>query len=498
MDELENRWNKLRLSEEEEVVLDLPFGEAEDVQRKGERSLIGRICLDRVVGKEIVSHSMGKIWRISQRAEFQEVAKNTFVLTFATHADKDRILEGRPWLFDNGLFALRQYDSTVQPSQITFESEVFWVQFHNLALGQMTRDYGLLIGQSVGRVIEVDTAEDGVGWGKFLRVKLEVSLHKPIARGRFVNSYGRKLWVQFQYEKLPRICFKCGCLSHVDVACQQEGSGVEIEGETAMQFGAWLRAEHGFKRRSLVASSYDSAGGKQAHTAAAHREEGSMGSTDAGERLPVPEENLAQNMEEGGSYDNSEIRGSNSNFHDKIDTVKNSIVRVQTSEEQQESRKLVATSTELQDPTEPAGEDFQINPVTEKGGIGGVVGWDGPVGHSGMLVGPGYENEASMHSLEQNVTLLATCTHSALRQPAVPTTEAAELSISAKGTHKWKRRARSKGQSASCLDNLSGQKRLVDENDEVLAKLVVSKKGKGDAYLLKVLAEAGSQPRQLL
>ncbi|XP_042974687.1 uncharacterized protein LOC122306320 [Carya illinoinensis] len=203
MDELEHRWNNLRLSEEEEVVLDFPFGEAEDVQRKGQRNLIGRICLERVVGKEIVSNAMGKIWKISKRAKFQEVAKNTFVLTFTTHADKDRILEGRPWLFDNGLFALRPDDSTIQPSQIMFESEAFWVQIHNLSLGQMTRDYGLLIGALVGRVLEVDTAEDGIGWGKFLRVKLEVSLHKPIARGRFVNSYGKKLWVQFQYEKLP-------------------------------------------------------------------------------------------------------------------------------------------------------------------------------------------------------------------------------------------------------------------------------------------------------
>ncbi|KAF5458959.1 hypothetical protein F2P56_022951 [Juglans regia] len=168
---------------------------------------------------------MTKIWRISKRAVFQEVEKNVFVVTFETHADKNRILEGMPWLFDNVLFPLRPYDGRLQPTQIKFESEIFWLQMHDLPLGKMTKECGEQIGASVGKVLEVDAMDDGVGWGRFIRVKINMPLFKPIARGRFIHSTGGKLWVPFQYEKLPKICFRCGWLVHDVAGCSKSGPG---------------------------------------------------------------------------------------------------------------------------------------------------------------------------------------------------------------------------------------------------------------------------------
>lgn len=169
-----------------------------------------------------------------------------FVLTFATHVDKDRILDGRLWLFDNALYALRSYDGIMQPSKIPFVSEVFWMQIHNLPLGQMRRDFGVFIGETVGTILDVDTKEDGVGWGKYLKVKIELPLHKPIACGCFMNSFGTKLWVDFKNEKLPKLCFKCGWLLHVASGYQNENVYMSREGGDVMQYGAWLRAKIGF------------------------------------------------------------------------------------------------------------------------------------------------------------------------------------------------------------------------------------------------------------
>jgi hypothetical protein len=39
------------------------------------------------------------------------------------------------------------------------------------------------IGSSVGQVEIVDTDEQGVGWGKFLRVRIVMRLKKPFPRG---------------------------------------------------------------------------------------------------------------------------------------------------------------------------------------------------------------------------------------------------------------------------------------------------------------------------
>lgn len=73
----------------------------------------------------------------------------------------------------------------------------------------MTEEWGNQIVNSVGKVLEVDVGNDGVGWGKFLRVKVEIPLCKALARSRFINVQGQKTWMDFRYEKLPKICFMC-------------------------------------------------------------------------------------------------------------------------------------------------------------------------------------------------------------------------------------------------------------------------------------------------
>ncbi|XP_042942844.1 uncharacterized protein At4g02000-like [Carya illinoinensis] len=222
MEGIEEKWKQFNLTEEEDVTLDSPNGEREDVQQKGDRSLIGKVCTERGVGRDVIAKTMARIWRISKRAIFQEVERNVFVITFATHADKQRIMEGRPWLFDNALILLAHYDGALQPGAIKFNYETFWMQVHNLPLGYMTEEWGMQIGNSVGRTLEVDVENDGIGWGKCLRVRVEIPLCKAIARGRFIRVKGQKEWVHFRYEKLPKICFLCGWLVHGEGGCTGE------------------------------------------------------------------------------------------------------------------------------------------------------------------------------------------------------------------------------------------------------------------------------------
>lgn len=40
-----------------------------------------------------------------------------------------------------------------------------------------------LIGGLIGKVVDVEVEEDNMGWGTFLKVKIEIPLDKTIARG---------------------------------------------------------------------------------------------------------------------------------------------------------------------------------------------------------------------------------------------------------------------------------------------------------------------------
>ncbi|XP_042972906.1 uncharacterized protein LOC122304702 [Carya illinoinensis] len=259
---LEEQWKKFRLTEEEEEIVEVSWKGDEEIDRKGERSLIGKVCSDRSVSKTLISNTMAKIWRISKRATFLEVEKNTFIITFETHADMYRILDGKPWTFDSALFLLSRYEGKKRPGNFVFDKETFWMQIHNLPLGCMSLDWGTQIGKSVGKVIEVDVEEDGIGWGRSLRVKVELPLYKAIPRGRFINTDQSKQWVHFRYENLPKICFRCGWILHKEMGCQAQYGEEEGDAGTEAQFGSWLRAENVYRRYMF---SYNANNGRKEH-----------------------------------------------------------------------------------------------------------------------------------------------------------------------------------------------------------------------------------------
>lgn len=146
------------------------------------------------------------------------------MITFATQTDKWRVWEGKPWLFDNCLIVLNLYDGFIQPAEMSFAIERFWVQLHDLA--GMNEECGKEIDRAIGRVVDVDTNEDGYGWGQYLRVCVEVDLLKVLERGRMISIKGKSCWIPFKYEKLPRIYFDRGRISHFGSRSPKRDEGV--------------------------------------------------------------------------------------------------------------------------------------------------------------------------------------------------------------------------------------------------------------------------------
>ena len=46
---------------------------------------------------------------------------------------------------------------------------------------------------------------------KFMRIRVDIQLDKPLRRGgRMASVEGEKCWVSFRYERLLTFCFQCG------------------------------------------------------------------------------------------------------------------------------------------------------------------------------------------------------------------------------------------------------------------------------------------------
>lgn len=70
MEELKERWQHLHLMEEEEDAINFDEDIGEELLYKRECSLVGKVCMDRSVSKEVMENTMKKIWRISRLAKF--------------------------------------------------------------------------------------------------------------------------------------------------------------------------------------------------------------------------------------------------------------------------------------------------------------------------------------------------------------------------------------------------------------------------------------------
>jgi hypothetical protein len=103
--------------------------------------------------------------------------------------------------------------------ELDFEKVAFWVRMYNLPLACMSKAMGIRIGASMGQVEEVDVGKDGIGWGEYLQVRIMLNLSKPLFRGRGLRIKDRSILIAFQYERIPRFCFKCGTLRHGSRGC---------------------------------------------------------------------------------------------------------------------------------------------------------------------------------------------------------------------------------------------------------------------------------------
>lgn len=125
-----------------------------------------------------------------------------FIITFAMEADKQRVVNGKLWLFDGHLFALQSLDGACQLAETMIIIESFWNQLHNLPFWCMNRHYGNIIGGKLGKIVEVDVDDDDTGLDEFLRIRVEINLNKLLARGQVIEYNKKNLWIPMKYEKL--------------------------------------------------------------------------------------------------------------------------------------------------------------------------------------------------------------------------------------------------------------------------------------------------------
>ena len=239
MEEVENLWKKLSLSEEEEAGFELP--KITGIQKA---LLAGKFLTHRSVNREAVYRTFKPLWRTRKPFCIHDVYENKLVFEFENEMDLERVLESEPWTYDKHLILFQRIDNTTTISSLSFSKCSFWVQIHNLPIKSMTPELGLSIGSSIGKVVRVVDSDEKGSIGRSLRVRVSIDVNKPLSRGRKIWENGVVTgWASFRYERLPNFCYWCGSLMHEDRDCDFWLGMKDKVSFDKKQFGPWMRAE---------------------------------------------------------------------------------------------------------------------------------------------------------------------------------------------------------------------------------------------------------------
>jgi hypothetical protein len=182
-DQLEKLCWSISLIEGEKVGLMIMEGEVDEDRARGGLFLVGKVWMGRKVNKEAFKTVLSRIWRILNGVIFKVLDDNIWLFEFEDIDDMRRVLDGRPWLFDGQMLVLNEFDGITPSSQIAFNRSPLWVQIQDMPLLCMTKGIGMKIGESMGHLLEIDLACDGAGWGRCLRIQVEIDLTKPLEWG---------------------------------------------------------------------------------------------------------------------------------------------------------------------------------------------------------------------------------------------------------------------------------------------------------------------------
>ena len=226
----------LQLTKEEEEEISIKSRCKSDLLEECSLSLFGHLLTDGNQNQRALKNTMRSTWKMGSDLQIMDMGNNVLRFKFGSEYQLKWVEQNGPWNFDNNLLLLCRWRRGLSAANIKFTHSPFWVQIWGLPFELMSEEVGRKLGNSIGRFIEMDRQARQSEQAKFMRIRVDLQLDKPLRRGgRVASVVGEKCWVSFRYERLPVFCFQCGKLGHDEKHCLDL-----LDQQNPKQYGDWL------------------------------------------------------------------------------------------------------------------------------------------------------------------------------------------------------------------------------------------------------------------
>ena len=211
-------------------------------QSTAEFFIVAKFLTNRALNIEAVIRTFSPLWKAVNGFKVRNVGDHILLFVFDNKKEIEKIFVTEPWSFDKHLVVLQRFENNSPIRELSFTWIAFWVQIYDIPFRYMNRRVAEDI-CAVMEAVDRTTSTEEMEGGSFMRVRILIDISLQLCHGRVLSlEDGGEVWVNFKYERLPNICYWCGCLTHNDRDCEIwiNSDGMLKAGD--QEYGPWLRA----------------------------------------------------------------------------------------------------------------------------------------------------------------------------------------------------------------------------------------------------------------
>ncbi|CAO2838528.1 unnamed protein product [Amaranthus hypochondriacus] len=187
-DDLVEQCSKLALLNEEDDVVVLDGNSDESHDKKISLRFIGRVLTEKPLNFDAFKRTMHHVWSLKEGVLIGSMGSNMFTFQFFHWRDMEKVLDGRPWSFEQRLLVMQEIEEDTQPSDVVLKFSSFWVRLYNLPFSCRSDNHVKSIAKALGECVEIK--EDFLDVYPYRRVRVILDVTKPLKKYQMIKTKG--------------------------------------------------------------------------------------------------------------------------------------------------------------------------------------------------------------------------------------------------------------------------------------------------------------------
>lgn len=212
--------------------------EVVEVTNKFDQCLVGRFLKEKTLNVRAMKAILADIWKPTMVINIKEIEEGIFLFQFYHSKERQWVLDGGPWSFDNAMLIIQAIPPGEQPLKVPLWYINFWIKIHDLPAGFMSEMVGKQLGNFFGKFMEYGPKNNS---SIYMRIRNRLDVRRPLKKKKKITKKdGSDFIVLCKYERLGEFCLSCGMITHTERFCRKNMKNKEES--TVRDWGSRLRA----------------------------------------------------------------------------------------------------------------------------------------------------------------------------------------------------------------------------------------------------------------